>query len=177
MVELTGPADVTQISVEQENFTVNENGNFAVPEVFVSKLVDIGFKRVPARIRVSREAADAIAKSAKELNLPTPPISIDDSPAARAANLAKITADAKAANVPPLEGDRINGSPREVVEAASIADPIERKAALDALAEKARDERAADAAAQEVADAAKAKETTGAGEGGAGKGEADPKTE
>jgi len=59
------------------------------------------------------------------------------------ANAAKVAADAKAANVIDADG-YINGSPREVVEAALrdglIADPVERQKALDALAKpKAKD--------------------------------------
>ena len=52
---------------------------------FSEILRDIGFRIVPARIVVSKEAADAIAQAAANLGLPTPPVSVVDTPETRAA--------------------------------------------------------------------------------------------
>lgn len=72
MVKMQAPKDVTQISVEQQVFNVDDNGSIQVPDPFVDTLRDIGFRIIPGRITVSQEAADAIAAAAKKLNLPVP---------------------------------------------------------------------------------------------------------
>ena len=138
MTTLQAPKDVTKISVEQQEFTISDNGTVTVPDNFVEQLRDIGFRIVPARIVVSKEAADAIAQAAANLGLPTPPVSVVDTPETRAAAAAKVAALAAAANVPPVGQERINGSPLAVVEAAAIADPAERAAALAKLAADAK---------------------------------------
>lgn len=181
MVELTGPADVTQISVEQENFTVNKNGNFSVPEIFVAKLVDIGFKRVPARIRVSQEAADAIAASSKKLNLPTPHLTIVNeggkvgfvSDGTPQGDLDKFLMVTSGGNFPDkgdwtTVGRDASGFP---VPKGSPEDVTNQAAGTEKTAEQIEQE-SQEHVSQEAADAAKAKETTGAGEGGAGEGDA-----
>lgn len=72
MVKMQAPKDVTQISVEQQVFNVDDNGSVQVPDPFVETLRDIGFRIIPGRITVSQEAADAIAAAAAKLNLPVP---------------------------------------------------------------------------------------------------------
>lgn len=135
MITMQAPKGVTQVSVEQQEFTVSENGTIHVPEPFVETLRDIGFRVIPARIVVSPEAAAAIAAAAAKLNLPVPAEVVVIDQATREANLAKVRE--MGAGVQDAVGDRINGSPREVVEAAAIEDPVKRAEALAAL--KAKD--------------------------------------
>jgi hypothetical protein len=141
MATMRAPQGVTQVSVEQQNFQVKPDGTVAVPDNFVAKLKEIGFQEVAQRIAVSPEAAAAIAAAAAKLNLPDPGLTktIQPTPEQIAANVASLKAQADAANVPQVPaGERINGSPREVVEANAIADPAERQKALDALSQSAR---------------------------------------
>lgn len=85
MVTMQAPKGTTQVSVEQQNFTIDDYGKINVPEPFVETLKDIGFRIVPARITVSAEAAEAIAAAAKKLNLPVPQeLQVEKNPAAAA---------------------------------------------------------------------------------------------
>jgi hypothetical protein len=161
MATMRAPEGVTQISVEQQNFTVKEDGTVSVPDNFADKLKDIGFTHAPTRIAVTAEAAAAIAEAAAKLGLPDPSLSmtktVELTPEQIAANVAAVKAQSDAANVPSIpEGERINGSPRELVEALAIEDPDERQKALSALAQLGRpksdlfpsDEAAGECAAQ-----------------------------
>jgi|GEM_PF-2167896 hypothetical protein len=143
MATMRAPEGVTQISVEQQNFQVKDDGTVVVPDNFADRLKEIGFTHAPTRIAVSPEAAAAIAEAAAKLGLPDPSLSmtktVELTPEQIAANVAAVKAQSDAADVPFIgEAARINGSPREVVEAAAIEDPVERQNALDALSQTAR---------------------------------------
>lgn len=64
MVRMLAPEGVTQVSVEQQNFQVDKEGFVTVPEPFIPKLRDIGFKTGPFVAEVSAETADAIKAAA-----------------------------------------------------------------------------------------------------------------
>ena len=72
MATMKAPEGVTQVSVETQVFEVNEGRMVKVPDLFVAKLKEIGFKEVAERISVSKEAAADIAAAAAKLGLPDP---------------------------------------------------------------------------------------------------------
>jgi hypothetical protein len=86
MATMLAPKGTTQVSVEQQVFAVDAAGMVKVPDNFVAKLKDIGFKEVAQRIAVTPEAAAEIASAAAKLNLPDPQLTrtVQAKPAAAA---------------------------------------------------------------------------------------------
>lgn len=61
---MQAPKGISQVTVEQQNFKVNKDGFVTVPDPFVGKLKDIGFKVGPFVVEVSAETAAAIKATA-----------------------------------------------------------------------------------------------------------------
>jgi hypothetical protein len=64
MVRMLAPDGITQVSVEQQNFKVAKDGFVTVPEPFIARLKDIGFKLGPFVATVSEATAQAIKNTA-----------------------------------------------------------------------------------------------------------------
>ena len=65
MAKLLAPQGVDQVTVETQNFQVDSDHKVEVPDIFIPKLLDIGFKQGPFKIEVSEETAEAIKNTAK----------------------------------------------------------------------------------------------------------------
>lgn len=68
MVKMKAPAGVTQVSVEQQIFKTDKSGNVTIPEVFIDRLTDIGFKPSWESITVTQSTADALKAAVAEVD-------------------------------------------------------------------------------------------------------------
>lgn len=65
MIKMYAPKDVTQVTVQTQNFKVSKDGTVTVPEAFEVELRAIGFKS-GGSITVSDETAAAIKNTAAQ---------------------------------------------------------------------------------------------------------------
>lgn len=81
MVKMYAPKGITQVTVEQQNFKVDKDNSVTVPDNFVPKLRDIGFKVGPLTATVSTSTAAALkGAAAKATTQPAAPVApADDS--------------------------------------------------------------------------------------------------